>query len=158
MASRPDFDQALVFWLNLLRSREISDNLRWCFRENLCLEALTSAGEFQISFQTTEPSVTLDDVRRTYKKTAFLPPTESHPLVFASLIHAETYTLCTLLGDEYQCDEDVYVQTWDLYFCATQPYEFSEELTDQEQWSRRLTAERQRKQLSGLDYVLIKNS
>jgi len=144
---RPDFDTAVAYWQNLIRERGLSSNLKWAFRENLCLARHENTENFSLVFETQVHPVTLNDVCRVYNQVRL----QKHPIVFGTLVHKPEFTLCTLLGDEYLADDDVYVEGWDLYFFAQEPYVYFEEVTLREQWMNRRMHEWKR--LSGLDFV-----
>jgi hypothetical protein len=133
--------------------RGLSPNLRWVFRENLCLDLPKPEDkEFRIGFQTRLNPVTEEDVRLVYDQVS----RTENPLVFEGLVQAEQFTLCTLLGDPWQVDDDVYVPEWDLYFFLKGPYRLWEEIIDENEWRAR--KKRESKNLSGLDYVFALKS
>lgn len=144
---RPDFDTALVYWQNLIQEKGFSPNLRWVFRENLYHTRHENTESFRLVFETEIHPVTLKDVRSVYEK---VRPQEC-PIVFELLVHAQDFTLCTLLGDEFGIDEDTFVEEWNLYFSAQDDYLSFEELSDPTQWAKGKI--RQWRHISGLDFV-----
>ncbi len=148
--SRPSFDDALVYWRNLVHERGLSPQLRWVFREHLCLGPTQSGtGQFHISFQTQWPPVAEQHVRSAYEGMVM----RGDVIVFEALVHTDQYILCALLGDTYLVDGDVHVQDWDLSFYLKEPYRMYEEITDETEWKRR--KKRENKHLSGLDFVYL---
>ncbi len=150
---RPPFAKAMARWRQLIGDRGLSPNMKWIFREHLCLEPHRKGEEEErrrrISFQTQFPPVTEDDVRDMY---ASLVESKT-PIVFMVMVQTGSYTLCTLLGDEYRADNDVYEEEWDLYFFLKEPYRLFEEIADKGGWKRR--KRRESKDLSGLDYIPV---
>lgn len=149
IGTRPPFDQALAYWRRLLDARRLPPSVCWGFREHLCLHYPVEGGGFTASVQTIEPSVVEEDARLVYDAAV----ARSLPIVFAVVASATAYTLCTLLGDTWAADDDVYVADWNLYFYRDGLCRAVEELTDLREWRRR--KRRESRALSGLDYVYV---
>lgn len=146
-ATRPPFEHALAFWQALLAERGLAGNIRWVFRENLCLEQMSAGDDDQpISFETTICPVREGDVQMIYDIAARVGD-----LVFSTLVHTPDFTLCTLLGDTWLADDDVYCEDWGMYFFASDPYTLWAQIDDPNEWRQRKLHEH--KKLSGLDFV-----
>lgn len=149
MGTRPPFDQALAHWRRLLDARRLPPPVRWAFREHLCLHYPVAGGGFAASVQTIDPPVVEEDARLVYDAAT----ARNLAIVFAVVAPAPECTLCTLLGDTWGADEDVYVPDWELYFYRDGLCRAVEELTDLREWRRR--KRRESRALSGLDYVYV---
>ncbi|MCM8794590.1 MAG: hypothetical protein NC819_02140 [Candidatus Omnitrophica bacterium] len=146
----PPFNKAMARFKELVKERGYSFPLRWVFRENLCLER-TGRGEEErkISFQTRWPVVGEEDVRRVYVNLV----REKSPVAFSVLEAAPAYTLCTLVGDTYHVDDDLYEPEWDIYFhLKKRPFIF-EEISERGPWKRRKRWESIN--LNDFDYVPV---
>ena len=146
----PDFDTVLAAWIDFLSGRRLSLNLKWVFRENVCLlgDKRSISG---IAFETSIRPVTVSDVKRVYEATRQV----EGPLVFETLVQAPEFTLCDMLGDTFTTADDHYISDWNIYFYAKEHWGdgqcVCQEISDPAKW-RSLKA-RECKCLSELDYL-----
>ena len=145
---KPDFSVAFDHFKKSIAERNYGSNLRWVFRENLCLEKHEQGSGLLIAFETNQQRVEVKDVRFIYEE---LRP-QNDLIVFCVLAVAPDFTLCTLLGDDFDAgDEDSFIKEWDLHFFLEKQHEYIEEVCDATEWQHR--KQHEWKRLSGLDFV-----
>ena len=138
---RPGSGVILEAWHRELQSLGYSNRVRWVFRENLALTGPSEpGGEFGIVFQTESPSVTQEDVAAIYTRHI-----EEPEIVLQLLVAARDFSLCTLLFDSYEVEEDRPREELGVYF-DIEPYRHFREVFSPGKL-------RQSKALSGLDFV-----
>ena len=152
MASRPSFETVINFWRGLLAERNLSLNIRWVFRENLCLKRKRGPNQtFLIAFQTFMPRVVESDARLVYESAVGW----NNPIMFETVVRSPDHTVCTISADcsgsEDEYDEAKYEKDWALCFNAEDGYASSEEVFEKKRWYLRKLFEDDHP--SGLDYV-----
>lgn len=137
--NRPNLNEALDAWKQLLAARGFGTEMRWIFEENLCLEKSRAAqGGFHLGFQTkfAPPpedglDIAFDHFRETDKR-----------MVFYRLGGNLGKSICVLLCDPWfenknEADGFLRRDEWRLSFHPGQSDEI-EEITDLGRWLRRV--------------------
>ena len=140
---RPNLEEALDAWKQILRERGYSTDLLWVFEENLCLEREKNGrGGFRFGFQTrfTPPPDDALDIAFDH-----FAETESR-VVFYRLGNCRRKSVCVLLCDpwfEKKGEADGYKRRddWRVSFHPG-PDDESEEITDLVRWLRRIKRDR----------------
>ena len=141
--SRPNLNDALAVWNQLLAAKGHATDLLWIFEENLCFEKRPDLpGGLHIGFQTRFAPVPPDALEIAYEHFG-----ESDArLVFYRLGESKGRSVCVLLGDAWFDDKqesDGFVRhnEWGISFYPGQKIEI-EEVTDMRRWIRRIRRER----------------
>ena len=137
--NRPDLNQALDVWKQLLAAKGLNADLRWIFEENLCFEKSSAEkGGFHVGFQTKfspPPEDGLDIAFDHFCET-------DKRIVFYRLGENSGKSICVLLCDSWfenkgEADGFLPRDEWRVSFHPGQKDEI-EEITDLGRWLRRV--------------------
>jgi hypothetical protein len=150
--SRPNLNDALAVWNQLLAAKGHATDLLWIFEENLCFEKAPAApGGFQLGYQTRFLKPPEDAVDIAYE----LFCDSDARVVFFRLGESHGRSVCLLLGDHWfdkKNESSGYVRRddWGLSFFPGENKKL-EEITDLSRWLGRLKRERP---LHDLDFCM----
>jgi len=150
--ARPEFDEALKAWTDLLQQKGFPAQCVWVFEENLFFDRNSAAaGGPPAAFQTALTPPPAQAAVTAYNYLAEHEP----PLVFYRLGSSKGKSICALLCDQWfenksEADGFISREEWNIAFRPGQKVEI-EEITDAARWKERAVRDRP---LHDLDFCL----